>query len=96
MHLWVLYSKTQLQSDAGNPCLLCFSSGSNDQFQKQGKDVEKVKQRLAEIANYVDKVKSAGEQGLYRQQGNRVAFWELKMNEKTAIFTKVLTLINCC
>ena len=26
------------------------------QFQKQGKDVEKVKQRLAEIANYVDKV----------------------------------------
>lgn len=27
------------------------------QFQKQGKDVEKVKQRLAEIANYVDKVK---------------------------------------
>lgn len=27
------------------------------QYQKQGKDVEKVKQRLAEIANYVDKVK---------------------------------------
>lgn len=27
------------------------------QFQKQGRDVEKVKQRLAEIANYVDKVK---------------------------------------
>lgn len=27
------------------------------QFQKQGSDVEKVKQRLAEIANYVDKVK---------------------------------------
>lgn len=27
------------------------------QFQKQGKDLEKVKQRLAEIANYVDKVK---------------------------------------
>lgn len=27
------------------------------QFQKQGGDVEKVKQRLAEIANYVDKVK---------------------------------------
>lgn len=26
------------------------------QFQKQGKDTEKVKQRLAEIANYVDKV----------------------------------------
>lgn len=26
------------------------------QYQKQGKDVEKVKQRLAEIANYVDKV----------------------------------------
>lgn len=26
------------------------------QFQKQGKDMEKVKQRLAEIANYVDKV----------------------------------------
>jgi len=26
------------------------------QFQKQGKDLEKVKQRLAEIANYVDKV----------------------------------------
>lgn len=29
------------------------------QFQKQGKDVEKVKQRLAEIANYVDKVLNA-------------------------------------
>lgn len=28
------------------------------QFQKQGKDMEKVKQRLAEIANYVDKVKN--------------------------------------
>lgn len=27
------------------------------QFQKQGGDVEKVKQRLVEIANYVDKVK---------------------------------------
>lgn len=27
------------------------------QFQKQGKDLEKVKQRLVEIANYVDKVK---------------------------------------
>lgn len=27
------------------------------QFQKQGKDAEKVKQRLAEIANYVDKVR---------------------------------------
>uniref|UniRef100_A0A8C1CUZ9 ADAM metallopeptidase domain 12 n=1 Tax=Cyprinus carpio carpio TaxID=630221 RepID=A0A8C1CUZ9_CYPCA len=27
----------------------------NREFQKQGKDVEKVKQRLAEIANYVDK-----------------------------------------
>lgn len=26
------------------------------QYQKQGKDLEKVKQRLAEIANYVDKV----------------------------------------
>jgi hypothetical protein len=29
------------------------------QFQKQGKDVERVKQRLAEIANYVDKVRVA-------------------------------------
>ena len=29
------------------------------QFQKQGKDVERVKQRLAEIANYVDKVGSS-------------------------------------
>ena len=27
------------------------------QFQKQGKDVERVKQRLVEIANYVDKVR---------------------------------------
>ena len=33
------------------------------QFQKQGKDMDKVKQRLAEIANYVDKVtiKSTGD-----------------------------------
>ena len=29
------------------------------QFQKQGKDVERVKQRLAEIANYVDKLRVA-------------------------------------
>lgn len=29
------------------------------QYQKQGKDLEKVKQRLAEIANYVDKVNMA-------------------------------------
>uniref|UniRef100_A0A7N6BMF7 ADAM metallopeptidase domain 12 n=1 Tax=Anabas testudineus TaxID=64144 RepID=A0A7N6BMF7_ANATE len=32
----------------------------NREFQKQGKDMEKVKQRLAEIANYVDKLKPAG------------------------------------
>uniref|UniRef100_A0A8C1W6T5 ADAM metallopeptidase domain 12 n=1 Tax=Cyprinus carpio TaxID=7962 RepID=A0A8C1W6T5_CYPCA len=32
----------------------------NREYQKQGKDVEKVKQRLAEIANYVDKLKPAG------------------------------------
>ncbi|KAI2658257.1 Disintegrin and metalloproteinase domain-containing protein 12 [Labeo rohita] len=33
----------------------------NREYQKQGKDVEKVKQRLAEIANYVDKVWSDGD-----------------------------------
>uniref|UniRef100_A0A8C3J2C0 ADAM metallopeptidase domain 12 n=1 Tax=Chrysemys picta bellii TaxID=8478 RepID=A0A8C3J2C0_CHRPI len=32
----------------------------NREFQRQGKDVEKVKQRLIEIANYVDKLKPAG------------------------------------
>lgn len=36
--------------------LTSFSSFVWCQFQKQGKDAEKVKQRLAEIANYVDKV----------------------------------------
>ncbi len=35
-----------------------FLSSFAFQYQKQGKDVEKVKQRLAEIANYVDKVKT--------------------------------------
>lgn len=38
-----------------SPCLIL--SAALVQFQKQGKDMEKVKQRLAEIANYVDKVK---------------------------------------
>uniref|UniRef100_A0A8D0H0C9 ADAM metallopeptidase domain 12 n=1 Tax=Sphenodon punctatus TaxID=8508 RepID=A0A8D0H0C9_SPHPU len=32
----------------------------NREFQRQGKDVEKVKERLIEIANYVDKLKTAG------------------------------------
>uniref|UniRef100_A0A674DP38 ADAM metallopeptidase domain 12 n=1 Tax=Salmo trutta TaxID=8032 RepID=A0A674DP38_SALTR len=39
-------------------CLLTSNNihpGLRVQFQKQGKDVERVKQRLAEIANYVDK-----------------------------------------
>uniref|UniRef100_A0A4W5MK38 ADAM metallopeptidase domain 12 n=1 Tax=Hucho hucho TaxID=62062 RepID=A0A4W5MK38_9TELE len=39
-------------------CLLISNNinpGLRVQFQKQGKDVERVKQRLAEIANYVDK-----------------------------------------
>lgn len=34
------------------------------QFQKQGKDMEKVKQRLAEIANYVDKVTIKSTEGI--------------------------------
>lgn len=34
------------------------------QFQKQGKDMEKVKQRLAEIANYVDKVSIQSPEGM--------------------------------
>lgn len=37
-----------------SPCFIL--SAVLVQFQKQGKDMEKVKQRLAEIANYVDKV----------------------------------------
>uniref|UniRef100_A0A8D2Q151 ADAM metallopeptidase domain 12 n=1 Tax=Zosterops lateralis melanops TaxID=1220523 RepID=A0A8D2Q151_ZOSLA len=32
----------------------------NREFQRQGKDVDKIKQRLIEIANYVDKLKAAG------------------------------------
>lgn len=35
------------------------------QFQKQGKDMEKVKQRLAEIANYVDKVTIESTEGMW-------------------------------
>lgn len=35
------------------------------QFQKQGKDMEKVKQRLAEIANYVDKVTIKSTEGMW-------------------------------
>ncbi|XP_075999625.1 disintegrin and metalloproteinase domain-containing protein 12 [Genypterus blacodes] len=43
----------------------------NREFQKQGKDVEKVKQRLAEIANYVDK--------FYRALNIRVALVGLEV-----------------
>ncbi|KAG9341862.1 hypothetical protein JZ751_018586 [Albula glossodonta] len=43
----------------------------NNQFQKQGKDLEKVKQRLAEIANYVDK--------FYRALNIRVALVGLEV-----------------
>ncbi|XP_018605131.1 disintegrin and metalloproteinase domain-containing protein 12 isoform X2 [Scleropages formosus] len=43
----------------------------NREFQKQGKDVEKVKQRLAEIANYVDK--------FYRALNVRVALVGLEV-----------------
>uniref|UniRef100_A0AAY5JYT8 ADAM metallopeptidase domain 12 n=1 Tax=Esox lucius TaxID=8010 RepID=A0AAY5JYT8_ESOLU len=47
-------------NQCGIVLLLIPSNGANVrffvvQFQKQGKDVERVKQRLAEIANYVDK-----------------------------------------
>uniref|UniRef100_A0A3Q2Y7G3 Peptidase M12B domain-containing protein n=1 Tax=Hippocampus comes TaxID=109280 RepID=A0A3Q2Y7G3_HIPCM len=43
----------------------------NREFQKQGKDLEKVKQRLAEIANYVDK--------FYRALNIRVALVGLEV-----------------
>ncbi|XP_034050390.1 disintegrin and metalloproteinase domain-containing protein 12-like [Thalassophryne amazonica] len=43
----------------------------NREFQKQGKDIEKVKQRLAEIANYVDK--------FYRALNIRVALVGLEV-----------------
>ncbi|KAJ3608174.1 hypothetical protein NHX12_025224 [Muraenolepis orangiensis] len=36
----------------------------NREFQKQGKDLDKVKQRLAEIGNYVDKVPPTGPDGI--------------------------------
>lgn len=39
------------------------------QFQKQGKDMEKVKQRLAEIANYVDKVTIKSPEGMKCRNG---------------------------
>lgn len=39
------------------------------QYQKQGKDLEKVKQRLAEIANYVDKVNQKKPQNKTCQHG---------------------------
>lgn len=44
------------------PCFILFADVV--QFQKQGKDIEKVKQRLAEIANYVDKVKIKSTEGI--------------------------------
>lgn len=43
-------------NDTSGCSLKTFLSCFAFQYQKQGKDVEKVKQRLAEIANYVDKV----------------------------------------
>lgn len=54
------YSKGQIAFCS--PCLLL--SAAVAQFQKQGKDMEKVKQRLAEIANYVDKVTIKSPEGM--------------------------------
>uniref|UniRef100_A0A673IHV0 ADAM metallopeptidase domain 12 n=1 Tax=Sinocyclocheilus rhinocerous TaxID=307959 RepID=A0A673IHV0_9TELE len=51
--------------------LKTFLSSFAFQYQKQGKDVEKVKQRLAEIANYVDK--------FYRSLNIRVALVGLEV-----------------
>lgn len=45
-----------------SPCFTLSAAGV--QFQKQGKDMEKVKQRLAEIANYVDKVTIKSTEGM--------------------------------
>uniref|UniRef100_A0A3P8U2J9 ADAM metallopeptidase domain 12 n=1 Tax=Amphiprion percula TaxID=161767 RepID=A0A3P8U2J9_AMPPE len=50
---------------------LLYSRSCIVQFQKQGKDMEKVKQRLAEIANYVDK--------FYRALNIRVALVGLEV-----------------
>lgn len=46
-------------------CLACVV-----QFQKQGKDMEKVKQRLAEIANYVDKVTIKSTEGMWYRRSD--------------------------
>lgn len=52
--------------------LKTFLSSFAFQYQKQGKDVEKVKQRLAEIANYVDKVNLMNEEFILAQHRS---FW---------------------
>lgn len=49
-----------------SPLAFVFPPAAVVQFQKQGKDMEKVKQRLAEIANYVDKVTIKSTEGTRR------------------------------
>ncbi|XP_030643273.1 disintegrin and metalloproteinase domain-containing protein 12 [Chanos chanos] len=61
----------------------------NREFQKQGKDVEKVKQRLAEIANYVDK--------FYRALNIRVALVGLEVwsdSDKCAVTQDPFTTLH--
>ncbi|KAL2078559.1 hypothetical protein ACEWY4_026244 [Coilia grayii] len=61
----------------------------NREFQKQGKDVEKVKQRLAEIANYVDK--------FYRPLNIRVALVGLEVwsdSDKCAVTQDPFTTLH--
>ncbi|XP_023697553.2 disintegrin and metalloproteinase domain-containing protein 12 isoform X1 [Paramormyrops kingsleyae] len=61
----------------------------NREFQKQGKDMEKVKQRLAEIANYVDK--------FYRALNIRVALVGLEVwsdTDKCAITQDPFTTLH--
>ncbi|KAL6475657.1 hypothetical protein MHYP_G00166970 [Metynnis hypsauchen] len=68
-HSMLLRHKRHAQSNTKYVELIIVAD--NREYQKQGKDVEKVKQRLAEIANYVDK--------FYRALNIRVALVGLEV-----------------
>ncbi|KAI4893576.1 hypothetical protein NFI96_021374, partial [Prochilodus magdalenae] len=68
-HSMLTRHKRHAQSNAKYVELIIVAD--NREYQKQGKDVEKVKQRLAEIANYVDK--------FYRALNIRVALVGLEV-----------------
>ncbi|KAG9267464.1 disintegrin and metalloproteinase domain-containing protein 12-like [Astyanax mexicanus] len=67
----IFSSRHKRQAQSNTKYVELIIVADNREYQKQGKDVEKVKQRLAEIANYVDK--------FYRALNIRVALVGLEV-----------------